>query len=313
MRLIRRDFLRWSTKGTLGAALGMTACSINTDNNQNPFAHLKPMTDGVQPITDEERWQRIEKAHRLMRKHRMDAVFLDATTSMSYFTGLEWWQSERMRALILPAVGEPAYVVPAFEAPDLSKEIRFGSDIRTWEENESPFDQAIRVFKDRGIRFGRIGMEERVRFFLFDGIRKSAHNLEFVNADPVVMECRLIKSPAEIALMQRATDITVEVYKAVLPLWKEGMTAGEFRDLTRQAHAALGVSGGIGAQIGEASSYPHGSSTRPAREGDVILMDGGCGVEGYRSDISRTIVLGEPMKKQREMWNLAKKAISSSV
>jgi Xaa-Pro dipeptidase len=163
--------------------------------------------------------------------------------------------------------------------------------------------------EDRGLRTGRVGIEERVRFFVYDGLRRQAPGLDFVSADPVTIGCRSIKSPAEIALMQRANDITVEAYKAALAMLKEGMTKGDFSANAAAAFSALGTSGGIGASFGEQSSLPHGSiKPRTLKEGDVILMDGGCGIEGYRSDVSRTVVFGKPIKKQLDVWNLEKKA-----
>jgi len=244
-----------------------------------------------------------------MKENRIDALYLDGGTSMFYFTGVRWGTSERMFAVIIPARGDPAYVCPKFEEGRARERIRFGDDVRTWEEDESPYKRVAQIFKDRGIRTGRVAMEERVRFFLFDGVRKEAPHLEYVSGDPIIIECRVIKSPAEIALMQRASDITITAYKTVIPLLREGMSGGDFRQLSGAAHSALGVSGGIGAQFGESSSFPHGSSKpRYLREGDIVLMDGGCGVEGYRSDISRTIVFGKPTPRQREIWDLASRA-----
>jgi Xaa-Pro dipeptidase len=293
----------------MGAAIGAgfvgTGCAKRPATEPGAMKHLVPMTDGVVPISDEERWRRIENAQRLMRAGGMEAVFLDVGTSLEYFTDVRMWPSERMFAAVLPADGEPVYIVPKFEEEESLEKIRFGSEIRTWEEHESPFRVVADVFADLDISEGRVGMEERVRFFLFDGIRSEAPHLEYVSADPVTIECRLIKSKNEIALMQLATDVTIEVYRTVIPMLEPGMTGDDFRDLTRRAHTALGVSGSINPQIGSASSRPHGSSRRPMREGDVVLMDGGCRVEGYKSDISRTVVLGEPTPRQREAWRLA--------
>lgn len=266
---------------------------------------LTPMTEGIVPIKDDERWQRIEKAQRLMAAGGMDAVFLDVGTSLEYFTGVRMWPSERMFAAVLPVGGEPVYIMPKFEEEESLDKIRFGSSIRTWEEHENPSRTVAELFADLGIKTGRIGIEQNTRFFLFDGIRSMAPQIEYVNADEVTVECRLIKSKAEIALMQRASDITIEVYKTVIPMLEPGMTSDEFTDLTSQAHTALGASGSIWAQIGTASSRPHGRSTKPIQEGDVVLMDGGCRVEGYKSDISRTVVVGEPTARQREAWRLA--------
>jgi Xaa-Pro dipeptidase len=165
------------------------------------------------------------------------------------------------------------------------------------------------ILKDRGIATGRIGMEERVRFFLFDMIRRAAPALEYVIADPVTAGCRVIKSPAEIALMQRANDITVAAYMAAIATLREGTTKEQFMANAAAAHKALGVDGGIDVGFGELTASPHGSTKpRTLRAGDVVLMDGGCGVEGYRSDISRTIVFGKPTERQKDVWELEKRA-----
>jgi len=305
MILHRRDFLKTSMGAAVGAGVTASGCAAQPAQVNGAMDGLAPMTDGVVPITNEERWQRIEKAQRLMTAGGLDAVFLDVGASLEYFTGVQMWPSERMFAAVLPVEGEPVYIVPKFEEEESRDKIQIGSSIRSWEEHESPSRVVAQLFADLGIRTGRVGMEERVRFFLFDGIRAEAPQLEYVRADEVTVECRLIKSETEIALMQRASDITIEVYRTVIPMIEPGMTSDDFTELTRQAHAALGASGSIWAQIGVASSRPHGRSTRPVQEGDVVLMDGGCRVEGYKSDISRTVVVGEPTPRQREAWRLA--------
>ena len=308
MSIRRRDFLKTSVGAAIGAGVASSGCADKPNSEAGAFDGLVSMTEDVVPISDEERWRRIEKAQSLMAAAEIDAVYLDVGTSMEYFTAVRMWPSERMFAAVLPSEGEPVYILPKFEETESIEKIRFGSDVRTWEEHENPCRVVADLFADLGIRSGRIGMEERVRFFLFEGIRSEAPHLEYVSADPVTVECRLIKSQAEIALMQKASDITIEVYRNVIPMLEPGMTANEFSALTRQAHTALGASGGINAQIGKASSRPHGSSKRPIEEGDIVLMDGGCRVEGYKSDISRTVVVGEPSQQQLETWQLAKGA-----
>lgn len=309
MTLPRRDFLKLSAGA---AALVVPGCSQRKDSksvSSDPISRLKPMTGDVVPITDKERLDRIEKARRLMKENVIDAIYLEGGSSMFYFTGVRWGNSERMFAAVLPAQGELIWICPAFEEDRARELIRFGDDVRTWEEHESPYQRVAQALADRSIRSGRIGMEERVRFFLYDGIRKAAPQLEYVSADPVTIECRVIKSSHELALMQKASDITIEAYKASVAMLERGMTSSDFRAISGRAHAALGVSGGIGAQIALASSNPHGSIQRiELKEGDIVLMDGGCGVDGYRSDISRTVVFGEPTQRQRETWNLMKKA-----
>jgi len=277
--------------------------------SNSAFDNLKPMTEGIEPITVEERLARVEKARKLMVENGIDAVYVEAGSSLFYFTGVRWSQSKRMTAAVLPAQGEIAYVCPAFEEARLRELILFGDDVRVWEEDESPFERVAEILRDRGIAQGRVGVEEGVRFFLFDGLRQEVPNLEFVSADPVTVPCRAVKSQAGIALIQRAMDITIEAYKVSVSLLEEGMSQEEFRANSVAAHKALGVQGGIGVQFGKSTAFPHGSKELTyLKEGDVVLMDGGCTVEGYHSDISRTLVFGQPTPYQRDIWNLEKEA-----
>ena len=267
------------------------------------------MTSGIQPISDAERRARIEKARRLMRESKIGAILLEGGSSLFYFTGTRWGLSERTFAMVFPADGEPAWVVPAFEEARAREVIRFGSDIRTWEEDESPYRRIAEVLRDRKIASARIGMEERVRFFVFDGVRKELQGADFVSADPVTAGCRMIKSPAEIALMQRATDITIEAYRAGLATLHEGMTQNDLRNNIVAAYTALGARGEVSVSFGKYTAFPHGS-IQPQRlqPGDVVQIDDGCGVEGYQSDVTRTVVFGKPTDRQRQIWNLEHKA-----
>jgi Xaa-Pro dipeptidase len=305
----RRDFLRLSA-GIAGATLFSSSLAHAQQGNQPPaIRQLRRMTDGVVPITPEERKGRIEKAQRLMREQRIDAIYLEPGSSMFYFTGMRWGTSERMFAAVIPARGEIAWVCPKFEEERARELIKMGTDIRTWEEDESPYKRVAEIFRDRGVRTGTVGMEERVRFFLFDGIRKAAPALKYVDATPITAGCRMFKSPAELALMQKANDITIVAYKATRDSMTEGMTQGEFAGICSSAFRALGSSGGIFVSFGKYTAFPHGSSTpQKLKEGDVVLMDGGCSVEGYQSDITRTFVFGKATDRQRQIWDLEKKA-----
>jgi len=317
MSIKRRKFLEM-TAGAAGA-YGIAAAALRSAEagqtapealkKETPISRLKPMTAGIVPISDSERLARMEKARQLMVDNKIEAMIIEGGTGLVYFADVSWWLSERVLAWILPARGEMAWVCPKFEEDRARELIRFGSDIRTWEEDESPYKAIAGVFGDRGIRTGRVGIEERVRFFVYDGLRKEVSGVDFVSANPVTVGCRSIKSPAEIALMQRANDITVEAYKAAIAMLREGMTKGDFGTNAAAAFRALGASGGIGASFGEQSSLPHGSiKPRTLREGDVVLMDGGCNVGGYQSDVSRTVVFGIPTQKQRDVWEVQKSA-----
>ena len=270
---------------------------------------LTKMTDGIVPISLDERRARIENARRLMRQNRIDAIYVEPGASMFYYTGMRWSTSERMFAMVIPARGEIAWVCPKFEEERARELIKIGDDIRTWEEDESPYQRVAEIFRDRGLRTGRVGMEERVRFFLFDGIRQAAPSLQFVSATPVTAGGRMFKSGAEIALMQRANDITIVAYKATVDSVRERMTQDEFSGNCASAFRVLGVQGGVFCSFGKYTAFPHGSSTpQKLKEGDVVLMDGGCGVEGYQSDITRTFVFGKPTQRQRDIWNLERRS-----
>ncbi len=267
------------------------------------------MLDGIKPISDAERWDRIDKAQRLMADNGIGALFMEPGTSSFYFTAMRTWISERMIALIIPAKGELAWVCPKFEEDRMHEIINFGKDIRTWEEDESPYKVVAGILKDRGLQSGKVGIEERVRFFLFDGLRKEASSFDYIDAVPITAGCRMFKSPAELALMQRANDITLVAYKAAVQTLKEGMTPSDFESNCRSAFRALGVSGYVDINFGKETASPHGSILpQTLKEGDVVMMDGGCGVESYQSDITRTIVFGKPTQRQREIWNLERKA-----
>jgi Xaa-Pro dipeptidase len=314
----RRNFLRLSA-GVVGATL-LSGELIDTEAHdfEGPqqrsdvapsIRQLRKMTDGIVPISDDERKARIAKAQRLMVENRIAAIYLEPGSSMFYYTGMRWGTSERTFALVIPARGDIAWVCPAFEEQRARELIKFGNDVRIWEEDESPYKRIAQIFRDRGLGKGKIGAEERLRFFIFDGVRKEAPGFEFVSATPITAGGRMFKSPAEIALLQRANDITIVAYKATIDSMREGMTQDEFAGNCAAAFRALGVTGGIFVSFGKYTAFPHGSSTpQKLKEGDVVLMDGGCSVDGYQSDITRTFVFGKPTQRQRDIWNLERKA-----
>ncbi len=272
--------------------------------------NLRPMTDGIKPISDDERRARLEKARQLMHDNRINAVVMEGGSSLFYFTGTRWPATDRTFALVLPAQGEPAWIVPETDKTRAQAVIKLtGGDIRTWQENEGPYRKLVQVLKDRGAATGRLGIDERTRFAVFDGIRKEAPGLEFTSADPITAGCRTIKSPAELALMQRANDITIAAYRAALAGLREGMTQRELSANIGAAYRALGVEGEAMASFGKFTAFPHGSiEPQKLQEGDFVLIDDGCSVEGYRSDITRTVIFGKPTARQREIWTLERKA-----
>jgi Xaa-Pro dipeptidase len=292
----RRTFLVTAAAGT-AAGFAQTA--------PDAIKNLRPMTDGIQPITNDERRARIEKARRLMRENKLAAIVCEGGASAFYFTGAHRNQSEVFSGWVLPAAGDPVWVVPAAERDALAAALTTRAEIRTWNEPGAAWKAVIEVTG----RTGRIGMEERTRFATFDGLRQASPAAEFVSATPVTAGCRVIKSPAEIALMQRANDITIACYKAVFSTLKEGMTNREVSALVAAAYRALGVRGDAMAIFGSYTAFPHGSvQPQRLREGDMVLVDDGCSVDGYQSDITRTTVFGKPTARQREIWNLERKA-----
>jgi Xaa-Pro dipeptidase len=262
------------------------------------------MTGGIQPITDGERSARLEKARRLMRANRIGAIVCEGGASMFYFTGTRWQTGDRLTAWILPASGDPLWVVPEPDRDRIAPLVK-NAAIRTWKDEA----EAPKLIVDAARRATRIGMEEKTRFATFDALRQAAPAAEFVSADPVTVGCRVIKSPAEIALMQRANDITIACYKAAFSCLREGMTNRELSGIIAQAYRKLGVQGDAMAIFGSYTAFPHGSvQPQKLKEGDMVLVDDGCSVEGYQSDITRTTVFGKPTARQREVWNLERKA-----
>ena len=305
----RRQFLGAAAIGA-GAAAASCAPAASTDaaagQSEVPEAirALKPMRDGIVPITDDERAARIAKAQRLMAEQKIDAIFMEGTASCFYFANMRWGQSERTFGVVIPAKGELAYVCPKFEEDRALELIKFGKEVRTWEEHESPYKLIAGIVKDRGVQHRRIGMEERVRFFIADGVRKEATGFDIVDATPVTAGCRIYKSKAEIALMQRANDATIEAYRAAFKTMKAGMTQGELSANIAAAFRALGFSGSASVQVGKWSALPHGSITpQKIQEGDVVMVDGGTSCEGYASDITRTTVFGKATQRQIDVWN----------
>ena len=302
----RRKFIGLSAL-TVGAMSFKQTLLANTGAMQAPLiAGQTPI-----PITVEERKARIAKAQLLMEKEKMDAIFLEGNVSCFYFTGLRWGQSERTFGVVIPAKGPIAYVCPKFEEDRARELIQpvYGDEVRCWEEHESPYALILNIVKDRGVKHHKIGMEERVRFFIADGVKKLAKGFEIVDATPITAGCRMIKSKSEIALMQIANDVTIEAYKIAFATIQPGMSQTAFSNNISAAFRKLGYSGGASVQVGKYSAMPHGSITpQTILEGDIVMVDGGTSCEGYASDITRTIVVGRPTQRQTDVWNVEKEA-----
>jgi Xaa-Pro aminopeptidase len=264
---------------------------------------LKSMTTDVVPIGRAEYLARIDKARALMGKHDIGALLVEPGASLVYFTGVEWWRSERLTAAVIPREGDIVIVTPHFEEPSVRESLRIPADVRVWNEDEDPLVTVAGILRDRKVT-APVGVEETVRFFAVDALQRAMPGVRVVNGAPVVRGCRMVKSPAELALMQKASDITIAAYRHVWPRIKAGMSNRDVGAMIDAAHAALGASPEFGlVLLGEASAYPHGSGKPQAvREGEVVLMDCGCSVQGYHSDISRSFVFGSATGEQRKVW-----------
>ncbi len=313
----RRSFLSMAALSAGAMTFSNQIFGNNVNSNHldmdlpSSIARLQPMTDGVLPITVEERKQRIVKAQQLMDQHKIDAIFLEGTVSCTYFTGMHWGQSERTFGIVIPAKGSITYICPKFEEDRAMELINpvFGNEVRCWEEHESPYAVIFGTIKDKGVKYKRIGMEERVRFFIADGVKKLATGFEVVDATPITAGCRMFKTKAEIALMQKANDVTIEAYKAAFTTIRPGMSQTELSNNISAAFRKLGFNGGASVQVGKYSALPHGSIVpQTILEGDVVMVDGGTSCEGYASDITRTIVVGKPTQRQIDVWNLEQQA-----
>jgi Xaa-Pro dipeptidase len=313
MGINRRNFINLSAAGAGTAMIaGATACTTNDSSMEKSILDdLQPMAEGVAPIAISERETRIRKAQVLMQENGVGALLLDAGTSLNYFTGISWWPSERPMVTIIPASGEVRFVCPGFEEERLNEIMELDATVYPWQEDESPYKQIALALKDAGVTDGKLAIEERVRFFILDGIKKEVPQIEYVSGDVITIPIRIIKSASEIALMQKATDITIEAIKVGLQALKEGSSPSDFTSAVELAHRKLGAQHTFAmANFAAASAFPHGSTMpQTLKRGDVVLVDCGCAIDGYKSDISRTIVFDqEPTARQQEIWDLEKKS-----
>jgi len=270
---------------------------------------LKPMTGDVAPIGPAERRVRLEKARTLMRRHGLGSILVEPGASLDYFTGVQWWRSERLTAALIPVEGDPIVFTPFFEEPSVRESLGIEAEVRTWVEHEDPLKLVAGALRDRKVANRPVGIEETVRFFAVDGLRKAMPRIELRSGAPVVRGCRMIKSPAELRLMQKAADVTIAAYRHTYPRIEKGMTPADIGAIMNGATTALGGNPEFALiLLGEASAYPHGSGKpQQVRKGEVVLMDCGCTVHGYQSDISRSFVFGEANAEQRKVWGQMRK------
>ena len=299
----KRDFLKFT-----GASLALTplaGMAAGSDSGKNVTESLSNITGSVNPISVAERKARIEKAQQLMKQHNMAALLIEPGAAMDYFSGIQWWRSERLTALVIPQKGDIAVVTPFFEKPSVLESLKVGDDVRVWQEHESPFEVVSAILKSRGITSGNIGFESSVRYFVVTGISNALPAMNIVAAEPVTLGCRMYKTAAELTLMHKANEVTLRAYEHVFNNLKLGMSQAQVKGLMNAAQRKLGGSGTwCLALFNDASAYPHGTNAKQViQEGSVILLDSGCSVHGYQSDISRTLVFGKASQKVEDVWN----------
>jgi len=316
--LTRRSFLFFT-----GAATGLTTFTVLAQRVRGgaasvgalppSIAALASMRDRAKPITIDERAKRIGRAKQLMGEQKLNAIILTGGTSLTYFTGIRWGLSERLFAVVIPRDGAPFVVCPAFEKDRSREQLALGplegSDVLTWQEDENPFERVAQGLKDRHVIAGRVGVEETTKFVFADSVGAAAPALRFVSASPVTAGCRMIKDAHEIELIRLAGQVTLKCYEAVFKALQPGMTQDEVSRLIDAGYERLGFPGHASVQVGEYTALPHGSITpQTIREGTIIMVDDGCTVEGYQSDITRTFVLGRATDKMKKIFDIVHQA-----
>ncbi len=299
-----------STRRTfLQAAAGLAVLGNLPRTGITAAPALQSMSSGAKPISPEEFRARLAKVQDLMSSQSIRALLIEPGSSLEYVTGVRWRRSERTTLAVIPAKGTVLVVTPAFEEPSVRETLSVGGDVRPWDEHENPFEKIVQCLRDRGIDSGVVAAESTIRFFILAGVRQVSASYEIVPADALVRACRLLKSPAEIALMQLANDITIAAFRVVHAQTAKGMSGADLGQLMDKTTAALGGTPEFSLSLlNEASAFPHGSvKPQTVREGSVILMDCGCTVHGYQSDISRTWVYGEASPRQRRVWETVKR------
>ena len=312
MTLSRRELVHLSLASAAGALVPRTSAAQSpapAGDTPPAIDALRPLTDGVTPITLDEHRTRLARAQALMRGENLDAIVLASGSGLDYFTGAEWGLSERFFGAVITREGDPAWVTPAFEKARALEQIQIGTDVRAWEEHESPSALVASILRERGAT-GRVGIEEMMPFTFANEIGAALPSARLLSATPVTAGCRVVKDAHELALMRRANEITMAAHRAVFQSLREGMTQSQVSALSAQAHRKLGMGGGALVLFGPDAAFPHGTTRpRPLRRGDVVLIDGGGRLHGYASDITRTGVFGAPpTERQRKVWDIVRRA-----
>jgi Xaa-Pro dipeptidase len=326
VKISRRDVFKRASLALGGVTVGTTFGSEalrqrptqRTAEQTLPpaFTSLKPLGDRVKPIRVEELQGRIAHAQQLMTdaKPRFEALCVTPSTTLVYYTGIHWWPSERILALLIPRQGNPVLVAPAFEEGRLREQMRWPIEIRVWQEDENPYAIVEQWFAERGIRAGQIGIEETTRYVFFDGLRHAANSVDCVSGDPITVGCRAQKSEHELELMRLACSATFDVYKATFASLREGMTQREVADLVVRGYAQMGLRGEASVFFGPSSALPHGSREEQIlREGVGVMIDDGTTVEGYQSDVTRMGVLGKPPEKLQHAFEIVRNAQNAAL
>ena len=302
----KRSFLKATTALTAGSLA--PRIGFNAAREVDDIEMLKSLTKEAQPISKVEREDRIRKAQILMQAENIDALLLEAGSALIYFTGVKWRRSERFTGVIIPKEGDIVFITPYFEEPSVRESMAFEAEVRTWHEHEDPFKIVVDILRDRKVLQGKLAIEETIRHFIVDGIAKLTSVTQLVSGKKITRGCRMFKSINELALMQVANNVTLEAYRYVYKNIQVGMSPRDIGSMMSETSTSLGgVVKFSGVLLNEASAYPHGTKQpQQVKEGGMILMDCGCSVHDYVSDISRSWVFGEPTKKQRQVWNTVK-------
>jgi Xaa-Pro dipeptidase len=309
----RRHFLRSSA-----AASGLALTPFTPAQTPLPasFSSLKPLGDRIHPITPDEFHARLLHAQELMSTvdPKFDAILLGPGTSLYYFTGIRWGLSERLLALVIPRYGQPLLISPAFEEARMRELMRYPIEVRVWQEDESPTKLIATSLADKGLRSGRIGIDEALPFTFYDHFRAAAPAFECVSADPVTIACRARKSPQELELMRLACEATCDVYRLVFQNLNEGMSEAEISRMVTAGYAKMNLRGYALVLLGASAALPHGTQQpQKLKEGDVVLIDDGCLVEGYASDVTRTGIFGKPSDGIQRAFQTVRKAQDSAL
>lgn len=300
----RREWLKSMALGVLASPTFGWA-----ENNVLAASPQLPELNDVPTIDASDYQARLAKAQKLMTANKIDALLVTGSSSLFYFAGVHWGRSERLFAMLLPPQGAPVFVCPAFEEARARESVNPEHKIYTWQEHESPYALLKRVLQDLSVTTGQVGIEETVRFFVVDGLARAVPSATLVSGDPVTVGCRSVKSKKELEILRKANEITVQAYAAGFKRLRPGMNERDTARVVAEEFRKLGVRGGVFVLHGENSAYPHGTRNKqPLKDGMIVLMDGGCKLNGYSSDITRTTVFGKPTDKQLKVWEIVRKA-----